>query len=286
MRMKGVGLMVVLLAVAGAAQEPGMETAKDMFAKLTPEEQQRYQMATKDFQASHYAEALPVYKTLLAAHAGDSFLAKMVSESAVNTGDLKLAKDVIEPVVKADEDDWQASGLMLRVAAQLGDKAGRDAGFEHMLDLYKRGLTPKGFTQYIVEKTPAGDKSVLIFKSLVPWGNYKTYYYARVFDASGQMVSRITVESADFDQTLWAKSHPKEAAAGGRMFSVDGYSQGPANAAGQHTETHATYGFLDAEPTYDEVRAKFIGIASGKGGMLSRTDKTVQAPAPPPQPPK
>jgi hypothetical protein len=285
MRTGFVGLAVVLLAVAGAAQQPAMESANEMFAKLTPEEQTKYQAATKDFQASHYGDALPVYMTLLAAHTGDSFLAKMVAESALNTGDLKLAAETIQPVSMQNPEDWQASGLMLRVYAESGDKTARDAEFAHMAELHKRGAIPKAMTQYIVEKAAAGDKQVLIWKSLVPWGNYKTYYYARVFDANGQMVSRITVESADFDQTLWAKSHPKEAAAGGRMFSIDGYFQGPVNAAGQHVESHATYGFLDAEPTYDEVRARFIAIAGGKGGALSRTDKTVQAPQPA-QPPK
>ena len=276
MRIKLVGLAVAWIAVVGVAQQPAMETAKDMFAKLTPAEQQQYQAATKDFQAAHYGQALPVYRTLLAAHAGDSFLSKMAGESAINTDDLKTARTVVEPVVKQDPNDWQACTLMVRIYAQSGDKEHRDAETARMSELYAKGLTPKELTQYIVEKVAAGDKQVLIWNSLVPWGGYKVYNYARVFDSKGQLVLRIQLESADFDQPSWAKQHPKEAAAGGRMFSLDGYWSGPANAQGQHTESHATYGFLDAKPSYDELKARMVAIAAGKSGAMCSTVKTIQ----------
>jgi len=255
---------------------PEIETAQQMFATLAADEQQRYQAATKDFGAQQYAGALPVFQALLVAHPGDTFLAKMVAESAVNVADLKAAREAIEPVVKHNPDDWQACALMLRIYAESGDKPHRDESMAHMSELYAKGAMPKTMNQYIVEKAAAGDKQVLIWNSLVPWGGYKVYNYVRVFDSQGQMVLRIQLESADFDQTLWAKSHPKEAAAGGRMFSLDGYWSGPANAQGQHTENHATYGFLDAKPSYDDFKARAIAIAGGKGGALSSTTKTVQ----------
>jgi len=264
--MAGIFLVgIAAVAQSGTAAAPAMETASDLVRTLSSEEQQSFHTAGIEFNANKFPDALAKFKALLAAHPGDSFLSKMVGESALNTGDTQLALSTMQPVDREHPDDWQASSLMARIYAETGDKAKRDAEFAHMTDLYKRGLTPKGFTQYLVEKVPVGDKQIMIFNSLVPWGNFKVYNSARVFDADNKMVLRIQLESADFDQPLWAKQHPKEAAAGGRMFSLDGYSQGPANASGQAATSQALYGFLDARPTYDEARGYFISIATGKG---------------------
>jgi hypothetical protein len=264
--MRGVVAALLLFGVLRiGAQAPAIETAQEAYAKLSPEEKQSYDQAAKDFGAEKFGVALPVFKTLLAAHAGDVFLSKMAGESAIDVGDYKLAAETLQPALKQNPDDWMLVALTTRVYAETGDKAHRDAGMAHMAELYKRGLTPKQMTQYIVEKDMVGDKKVIIWNSLVPWGNFKVYNYARVFDQDGKMVERIQLESGDFDQPLWAKQHPKEAAAGGRMFSLDSYFEGPPNASGQRSTSQALNGFLDGQPTYDEVREYFMAIASGKG---------------------
>jgi hypothetical protein len=81
----------------------------------------------------------------------------------------------------------------------------------------------------------------------------------------------VTLESNDFDQPLWAKQHPKEAAAGMRMFSMDGYSEPIPGPNGTATQTHTTYGFFDGRPSYDTVRDKMIAVANGKGSAISST---------------
>jgi len=143
-----VGAICVHAQTSGQAAQPAViDTARDLFAKLTPEEQQSYQAASKDFNAQRYAEALTVYKALLATHAGDSFLSKMVGESAADTGDRKFALEVIQPIEKQNPDDWQVVGLMTRIYTETGDKVRRDAGMAHMTELYNKCLTPKGQTQ-------------------------------------------------------------------------------------------------------------------------------------------
>ncbi len=210
-------------------------TAAESLAKLTPEEKTRFDAAGKDFNAQKFAESLVVYKALLAAHPGDPLLSKMTGEAATDTGDTKLALTVLQPIETQNPDDWQAAALLSRIYAETGDKTHRDAEFAHMTELYKKGVTPKGLTQYIVEKVNVGDRRLIIWNSFEPWGNFKVYNYARVFDKDGKLVQRITLESSDMDQTFWAKQHPKEAAAGGRMFSLDGYSEGR---AGREWSTH------------------------------------------------
>jgi hypothetical protein len=273
-------LFAVAIPAAADAQAAGanasVPTANESFARLSPEEKEQFNAANKDFNAQKFAEALVVYKALLAAHAGDPLLSKMAGESSIDVGDPKYTLELLLPVEAQNPDDWQAAALLGRVYAEAGDKEKRNAEMARLEALYKRGVTPKGLTQYILEKVHVGDKLVIIFNSFEPWGNFKVYNYARVLDSQGRLLSRITLESSDFDQPLWAKQHPEQAAAGGRMFSLDGYADGGTNAAGQHTETHATYGFLDGRPTYDQVRADFINIASGKGGPLSSNTHPAQ----------
>lgn len=51
------------------------------------------------------------------------------------------------------------------------------------------------------------------------------YFLGQLMNAQGQILLRITLESSDSDQGLFAQQHPKEAAAGLRLFSMDGISK-------------------------------------------------------------
>jgi len=250
-------LATLLLAVA-------LQTASP-FADLTPDEHVRLDAATKSFNAGQFAMALPVFKTLLAAHPGNLVLSKYASEASLDTGDTAFASATLKPIEAAHPDDWQAAVLMTRFYAETGDKANRDREMDRLAEFRKKGVTPPNMTQYIVEKVHLpGGKMVILWNSLVPWGNYKVCNYARVFDADGKLLFRITLETGDFDQPGFAKEHPQEAASGGRRYSIDTYSTGPAQANGQRTETQGLIGFLDKKPTYDEVKARFLEIAAGK----------------------
>jgi len=200
---------------------------------------------------------------------GDPVLAKFAGEAALNTGDIAFALETLKPVTRSNPNDWQAVALLTRAYAESGDKAGRDAGIAQMLDLHKRGITPPGTRQFIVERTKVGDHVVLIFASLAPWGSYHAYNYAQIFDQGGRLVLRATVESDDADQATFAKQHPAEAAAGVRGFSLDGYQDKGKNSDGQRVETHYTFKFFTGQPPYDTVRNEFLSIATGQTKPVS-----------------
>lgn len=118
-----------------------------------------------------------------------------------------------------------------------------------------------------------------IWHSLQPWGRFNVYDYARVFDSSGKLLARLTLESSEIDQSLFAQQHPDEAAKGLRIFSIDGYSEGPVNANGMHTATHATYDMIVGQPNYDTIRTAFLDIAAGKFSHLETSIFKTQPPA-------
>lgn len=261
-------LASLLLAALLQAQAPSP------LADLTPDEHVRFDAAAKSFNAGQFAMALPVFKTLVLAHPGNLLLAKYASEAALDTADTAFASATLKPIEAAHPDDFQAAILLTRLYAETGDKANRDREMAKLADLSKRNLLPRNMTQYIVEKDhlPNG-RLVILFNSITPWGMYKVVNYARVFDPQGTLLFRITLETSDIDQVGFAKEHPQEAAFGDRRYSIDTYTTAPAQANGQRTETQALLGFLDKKPTYDEVRARFLDIAQGKGPGPAATNQ-------------
>ena len=115
--------------------------------------------------------------------------------------------------------------------------------------------------QVLLERIPESKGTIRIWYSLEPWGRYKTYLFARIYDDAGQQVERVTLESSDFDQPLFAKEHPDLAARGDRRFSLDGYGEDQHLPNGTVTQTHSTFGFFDGQPPYDTVRARIVQIA-------------------------
>ncbi len=252
-----------------AAQTQPPRPPNDSVASLTPEQRQQFDIASKAFSAGNYSDALTIYKTLLAAHPGDPLFSKYAAEAALNSGDTAYALQTLQPIEALNADDWQAATLLARAYAESGDKQHRDAEMLRLADLHKRGITPPRLTQYIIEKIHAGDRTIILFNSFEPWGMYKIQNYARVLDYQGNLLLLVTLESGDFDQPLFAKEHPKEAAAGARSFSLDAYKDTGVNSTGQKTQTHFTFKFFVGQPTYDVVRQEIIAVATGKTQPIS-----------------
>jgi len=270
-----VGVLMALgmvITVAAQTAPPKVESLFDdgPLAGFTDDEKAQFAAAGKTFNAQHYAEALVVYKGLAKAHPENTLVAKFAAEAAIDVKEYPYALETLKPIEATHLKDWQATALLTRAYAETGDKAGRDREMGRLAELYKADVVPKNVTQYIVERDVVGDKSILIFNSFEPWGRYKVCNYARIFGADGALQLRITLETSDFDQPLYVKEHPEDAAAGGRRYSVDGYRSEGTNANGQRTEMHMTFGFIDNKrPAYDEVREKFLAIAAGKNGPVS-----------------
>lgn len=267
--------LVAYASLHGAATQP--ESVQDLVSRLSPEQKVLWDQSSQAFNAQQYAPALAAYKQLLEQLPGDAILSKFASEAAINLGDTNFALTTLKPLTTVNPDDWQAVSLMARACAESLDSACRDSNMAHLLDLHGRGITPRNLRQYMLERLKVGDNTLTILPSLEPVGFYKIYDLGRVFDAKGEIFMRITIESGDGDQSLFAKDHPKEAARGIRGFSLDGYRETGVNGNGQRTQTHFTYKFYVGQPSYEVVRQAFLDVASGKATpMSSRTGLVVQ----------
>jgi len=167
---------------------------------------------------------------------GDSVLSKFSSEAALNVGDASYALRTVRPLAQANPNDWHAVALLTRACAESGDTACRDSGITNMLDLHRRGVVPRQVQQYLVERVKSGENTLVIRTSLEPWGYYQVYDLGQVMDREGKIFLRITIESSDGDQALFAKENPKEGAAGHRRFSLDAYRETGLNSNGKRTQ--------------------------------------------------
>lgn len=268
-------ILFVTISLAQASPASKIESTQDLTARLTEQQKAQFDDATKAFGAQHYTDALVIFKLLLGQLPGDSVLSKFSSEAALDAGDASYALKTVGPLAQANPNDWQAVALVTRACAESGGTTCRDSGIANMLDLYRRGVVPKQMQQYVVERLKSGANTLLIRTSLEPWGYYHVYDLGQVMDREGNIFLRITIESSDGDQALFAKENPKEAAAGLRSFSLDAYRETGLNSSGQRTQTHYTFKFFTGQPPYQTVREEFIKVASGESTAISSRSNLV-----------
>ena len=248
---------------------PALPQATSQAPAMTSDQQSQFDAARKDFSAEHWADALTKFDTLHAQLPADNTITKYEAEAATNTGDLPRAIALIKPIRDANPSDVQAIAILAHAYAQARQSAERDAQLAQLQTLHDAGnRTPQSI---ILERDPLPKGGYVTFHYfLEPYSRFKIYVMAYLFDANGKQLQRITLESSDFDQPLFVEQHPKEAAAGQRLFSMDGYiNQTAAN--GTAAQTHATYGFFNGRPSFDTVRDKILAIADGKAGPVSTT---------------
>jgi hypothetical protein len=260
-------------------QSDTLETQQDLFSRLTAPQQQSFDSAMLALKEKRYADALETEKKLLAVLPGDPLLAEYASEAALNIDAPEFAVTQLQPIVKSTPRDWKAALLLVRACGQTANGTCRNEEMEHLATLHRDGVLPARVLSYLVEKVKVGSNTVAIGMFLEPWGRYGAHAMAEVTDESGKRLQRDFLESADFDQPLFAKENPAAAAKGLRSFSLDGYIDTGTNAQGQQTQTHVTYSFYVGQPSYDVLRADLVKIAAGNAKVLSsRTGIPVAAP--------
>lgn len=256
-------------AFSQSPSAPHIESVQEFTAKLTPLQKQQFDSALASYSSRNYADALAGLKVLILQLPNDPLLSKFASEAALYAGDQAFALKAIKPVAQAYPKDWHTAELLTWACAESGDKPCRDSGMAHMHELYTQGLTKQGVPNYIVEIIKVGDKTLGILASYEPWSKYNIYYSGEVLNDKRQTLYTITIETDDADQPFFADQHPKEAAAGIRQFSLDGYRDNGLNADGKKTQTHYTYKLFVGQPGYDTVREEFINVAMGKTNALT-----------------
>jgi len=249
-------------------------------ASLTPEQQALFYDAQKNFSAQDYKSALPKLRQLHEQVPQNDIIAKFTAEAAVNTGDYEVTASLLDSLLRINPDDSQALGIQAHLYGQEHDVLKRDATLDHIQKLHDSGKPAP--PTVIVEKDALPDGgTVRISAYIEPQSRFHIVLMAEFYDAAGQRTSRTALESDDIDQVAFRKDHPDQAAAGVRIYSMDGYSE-TRDAQGKITgQTHATLCpvpgcFIIGRPAYELFRSTVLG--ANKAGPISSTTTTASPP--------
>ena len=232
---------------------------------FTAEQQTIFDAAKKDFSEHHPELALEKMKQLHAMLPENSTITDGTAETAVTLGDDSYVLSLLKPRIATHPEDSLALELLARAYAETGDATERDKAIAAVLKLHETttNLQFKRADRFLVERVRLADGHLDIYYALVPFSEYHIYMLGRQVDADNVLVRQITLESNDLDQVGFAKEHPDMVAKGMRRFSMDTYSASKVGPNGAATQTQALIGFMDGQPSYDEVKARMLKVANG-----------------------
>jgi len=243
-------------SVMGAAPEPGdLNTLR--------------QQGMSAYQHGDYAGALGTFRHVIAADPSDIVAYNVAGNCSMHLKDYPSAIGSFKHALQLVPDEYHNLGALTRAYTLAGMAPERDELRKHILELAHAGKLPDTFN-YVFDTFDAGGKRVEVAEFPKIQGYYGERYRFMVFSSAGIEVFCVTLESDALEQPAWARQHPKEAAAGGRQFSLDGYA----------SDAHTSYGFFDAEPGYEQVRDAATQIIAGKKQPISRLSYPSAQPIP------
>jgi hypothetical protein len=188
-------------------------------------------------------------------------MAERTAEAALGAGQRTYAISLLKPIEERDGTDCPARTLLARAYAEEGQLAERDAETSALTALHKQAPdSPIGkLDAFLLEQhSLKGGGAVTIAYILRPWGPHNTHLLSEIYDASGNLVLHIELDSDDADQVDFKEIHPDLAAKGDRRFSLDAFGPRPLP---DGTVDHALIQFFDGAPSYDAVRERILAIA-------------------------
>jgi hypothetical protein len=232
--------------------------------------QQAESKVIANLESRNFAAALTGAKAILADNPDSPKANKLVGVVLLDQHKATAALPYFNIALRLSPGDPTINALLLQAYAESGDRVHRDQQLAILRNYHDDGKHPifAQIPSFLIETIPVGDKTVQAAEFYQPSGQFHFYYRFNVFDATGHMQSFFALESDDADQPLFAKQHPKQAAAGQRRFSLDGYSR---TANGKVAQ--ALYMFFNGQPSYDDVRNLVVKL-------VQEGKEPVSAPAP------
>lgn len=221
------------------------------------------------YRQGDYAGALLIFRQVITADPTDIVAYNIAGNCSMRLKDYPAAIDSFQHALQLRPDEYHNVSGLIRAFTLAGKTKDRDELRKHISELEQAGKLPDTFN-YVFEKFDVGDKEIEVAEFPKIQGFFGERYRFKVFEAAGKEVFCVTLESDALEQPRWEKEHPKEAAAGGRGFSLDGYTH----------DSHSTFGFYNGEPPYEQVREEVKRILAGEKQAISKTTYPSPQPIP------
>ena len=221
------------------------------------------------FRQGDYTGALRNFREVIAADPSDIVAYNVAANCSLRMKDYPSAIEYFKHALQLQPDEYHNLSGLMRAFTLAGMASERDELRKHIAELEHAGKLPDNFN-YVFETFDAGDKKIEVAEFPKIHGFYGERYRFKVFNSVGKEIFCITLESDELEQPAWAKEHPKEATAGGRKFSLDGYA----------SDSHSTYAFYNGEPPYEQVREEAKQVLAGKKKAISKSAYSSPKPIP------
>jgi tetratricopeptide (TPR) repeat protein len=215
-----------------------------------------------DFASSgKYKEALELYEKVLSAEPDNEGALYNSGLSHFMTADFARARASWERLEKLDPDDWMVKAKLIQTYQALSELPSRDQKRAELIAFRKTGTSPELSKRdtYCREQGVMAGRKVMVLEHFDLKGERAVRYSFVVLNDKGEEDYSITLGSYDFDNSMWAERNKERAKAGVRLYHLDGY----------YRSAHATYGFYEGEPSYDDIRKVVIGVLEDKVKPLS-----------------
>jgi tetratricopeptide (TPR) repeat protein len=195
------------------------------------------------FRNGDYARALALLREVIAGDPNNIYAHNLAGNCSLKLKDYRSGIDSFKRALQIQPDEWHNLAGLSEAYTLAGLTKERDELREHVHQLSRTGGLPPDF-HYVFDAFDVNGRKVEVVEFPRLFGQYEHRYDFNVFNREGKLEYRVALGSPDFDQAGFRKEHPELAAAGGRRFSLDGYSAG----------RQVLYRFYDGEPPYEQVR--------------------------------
>jgi tetratricopeptide (TPR) repeat protein len=177
-----------------------------------------------------------------------------LAKCEINLKNFDAAIADFQHIIAVAPKDWSSHSGLALAYAQKGDWAAFDKERAVIKDARDKNMpgVDKDHGDVVDSFTVNGEPyEVRYFYKL--FGRYNVRYAFLHFGKDGNADHWIEIESLDVDQGMFAEKHPKEAAAGVRVYSMDSMKMSPSGFPDQ-----GLIKFYEGEPTYETLRADAI----------------------------
>lgn len=228
---------------------------------LRAEEENTPESRARLVEMKKYAEAFQAFKAALDKEPESAPLLYNTGLMAYLSDNPKESIDPWVRLRKVQPDAWIVRTKLIQAYEAVGDVKKRDA---ERADLFKaRSSTDDpGFKQsrfYCRDQFGAGKTRVMVFEYFELEGERAVRYSFRPLGDDGVATDRWW-SLGSYESTNQIARELGTIKAGGRVFHLDGYTDGGSG--------HATYGMFTEEPSYEAVKAKVKKIISDEESMV------------------
>jgi tetratricopeptide (TPR) repeat protein len=162
---------------------------------------------------------------------------------------------------RLEPDNWHGRAKLIQAYQALGDTVQRDRERAALLELRRSGTDAElaRQTSYCREQFRVGTQDVMAFEVFEPGGERRVYHYFLLPGPDGQPRGRYSLGS--YDRTTQVARELGQIGKDARLYHLDWYTE----------RAHATFGFYQTLPAYEQVRADVIAAITGAKQPLSGT---------------